>query len=106
MGVLPEEGVTITIPPIPASAVGVTVWTGAAVGPAGAVITMTIVGVRAAWVGALAPVDGIKGDTAPQAAATNAMHSIAKIRTRDRQSLRLIPSSNVQEPFSTSVIQL
>jgi hypothetical protein len=99
MGVLPEEGVSITIPPIPVSAVDVTV------GSAGAVMAMTmVVGVCAAWVGALLPVGGIKGNGTLQAARIEAMHSTAKIPTRDRRFLSLIPSSKVLEPFSSSVI--
>ncbi len=95
------------IPPIPASAVDVAVWVAAAGGPAGAVIAMTMVGgVSVALVSALLPVDGIKGDTKPQAAKINAVHSTAKKRTKNRCFLRLIPSSNFQEPFSTSVILL
>jgi len=106
MGVLPEEGVTITMPPIPASAVDVAVWPVAAVGSAGAVIAMTMVGVCAAWVGVLPPVDGVKGNATPQAARIKGMHIIAKIRKSERRFLILIPSSNIPGPFSSSVIQL
>jgi hypothetical protein len=62
------------------------------------------VGVWAAWVGALLPVGGMKGEAEPQAVMIIAMHSIAKIRTGDRRFFRLIPSSKILEPFSFSVI--
>jgi hypothetical protein len=101
MGVLPEEGVAITIPPIPASGVAVAVWTAAAVGPAGAVIAMTmVVGVGAAWFGALLPVGGMNGDAVPQAARIKAMHSIAKICTGDRRFLNSFPPPTFRNHFS------
>jgi hypothetical protein len=94
------------MPPIPASAVDVAVWPAAAVGAAGAVIAMTIVGVDALWVDGLLPVGGVKGNATPQPAIIKGMHMIAKIRKSERRFLILIPSSNILEPFSSCVTRL